>query len=416
MDPIAEALDLYEAGNINEAVNHLMENAKEISEQEQFSVAELLQQWGFLEEARRLFEELYRTYPIDHQIKFQLADIYIDLEMDEEALSLIEEIEPDDPEYVDALMIFADIYQSQGLNEVAEQKLIQAKELQPENPLIDFGLGELAFFNGEFQKAIDCYERIEPHADQFPMVNILERLAECHATIGNWEQALVYYQDLDLKEPDQLFKYGYTAFQMSRYDVSIKAWNDLIDLDSDYTSVYPYLAQAYEEEGLLEAANDILKQGLKKDEYNLELYITLARNEKKQGHIEHTKKYLKEAIALDPSHEKAIEELYSIYEQNDNWDDALKLVEELKKFEPYPEILDWRSAQVYNELEEFDKARNSYEKAYLTYHQEADFLKEYGFFLVEEGKMEKAVELLNEYLKQNPEDQETIEFLERTQG
>ncbi|WP_175614741.1 tetratricopeptide repeat protein [Piscibacillus halophilus] len=416
MDPITEALELYDAGNVNEAVNHLMENANEISEQDQFSVAELLQQWGFLDEARRLFEELHRTYPDDHQIKFQLADIYIDLEMDTEALDLIESIEPDDPDYINALMILADIYQSQGLNEVAEQKLLQAKELQPDNYLIDFGIAELAFHNGEFHKALDHYEKIQSHEGEFPLVSIHERLAECYASVGKWENALTFYQELELKEPDQLFKYGYTAFQLERYDISIKAWNDLIDLDPDYTSVYPYLAKAYEEEGVMDAANDILKKGLKKDEYNIDLYITIARNELKQNNIEEAKSYLKEAISLDPGHEKAIEELFNIYESRDEWNDAKKLVEELMKFEPYPEILDWRAGQVYNELEEFDKARKSFEKAYLTYHNDTDFLKEYGYFLIEEGQMEKAISMLKEYLNQNPEDADTKDFVHRLQG
>ncbi|MGP4071938.1 tetratricopeptide repeat protein [Piscibacillus sp. B03] len=416
MDPIAEALDLYDAGNVNEAVNHLMEHASEISEQEQFSVAELLQQWGFLEEARRLFEELHRTYPNDHQIKFQLADIYIDLEMDTEALELIESIEPDDPEYINALMILADIYQSQGLSEVAEQKLMQAKELQPENYYIDFGIAELAFHNGEFHKALEHYEMLESHEGEFPFVNIHERLAESYASVGQWENALTFYQELELKEPDQLFKYGYTAYQLARYDISIKAWNDLIDLDPDYTSVYPYLAKAYEEEGLLDSAKDVLNQGMKKDEYNIDMYISLAQLELKQNNIEEAKSNLKEAIALDPSHEKAISELYSIYEAHENWEDAKKLVEELMKFEPYPEILDWKAGQVFNELEEFDKAKKFYEKAQLTYHNDADFLKEYGYFLIEDGQMEQAIKLLKSYLKQNPEDHDTKEFIHRLQG
>ncbi|RPF55773.1 tetratricopeptide repeat protein [Aquisalibacillus elongatus] len=416
MDPIAEALDLYEAGNVNEAVNHIMEHANEISEQDQFSVAELLQQWGFLDEARRLFEELHRTYPGDHQIKFQLADIYIDLEMDEVALELVESIEPDDPEYINALMILADIYQSQGLNEVAEQKLMQAKELQPDNYLIDFGIAELAFHNGEFQKAVEHYEKIESHSGEFPFVNIHERLAESYSSIGKWEEALSYYEELELKEPDPLFKYGYTAYQLKRYDIAIKVWNDLLDLDPDYTSVYPYLAKAYEEEGIMDAASDVLKKGLKKDEHNIELYITIAKNELKQDHIEEAKRYLKEAIALDPGHEKAIVELYNIYETHGDWEDARKLIEELKKFEPYPEILDWKAGQVYNELEEYDLAKEAYTKAHTTFHQEADFLREYGYFLVEEGQIEQAISLLEKYLAQNPEDRETAEFINRMKG
>ena len=62
-------------------------------------------------------------------------------------------------------------------------------------------------------------------------------------------------------------------------------------LDENYTSVYPYLAQAYEEEGLVKEANEILKKGLQKDEYNIELYLTIAKNELKLNELDEAKNY-----------------------------------------------------------------------------------------------------------------------------
>ena len=42
----------------------------------------------------------------------------------------------------------ADLYQLQGMPEVSERKLLQAKELLPNEVIIDFALGELFYQQG----------------------------------------------------------------------------------------------------------------------------------------------------------------------------------------------------------------------------------------------------------------------------
>jgi len=416
MGPIPEALELFENGKVTEAVELLMTEVSQVSEQEQFAIGELLHSWGFLNEAASVFNDLLTANEDDHEVKFMLADIYIDLEEDEKALQLIEDIDPEDPDYVRALVVLADIYEQQGLYEVSEQKLLQAQRIAPKNEAIDLALAELYFHVGDFSNAIYYYEKVKHLADQFPFVNIQERLAESYSSIGKWEEALEQYKQLDLEHPDELFKYGYTAFQLKRFDIAIKVWEDLIKYDKDYTSVYPYLAQAYEEEGLIKEANNVLKNGLQFDEYNIELYMTLAKNEIKLKRIDEAKSYLKEAIALDPGYEDAIEQLITLYFSHDEFEEAKDLIEELMKFKPYPNLLDWRLAQVYEELELFDKANTFYEKAALVFNNDPSFQKEYGFFLVEEGKYKEAKQLLQSYLKSHPEDEDVYDYLNRLIG
>lgn len=125
-------------------------------------------------------------------------------------------------------------------------------------------LAELAFSNGEFQKAIPYYERIERLDEEVSIVNVKERLAESLSSLGNWEEALRYYEMITLEHPDQLFKYGYTAYQLERYQVAIEAWRKLLEIDQDYTSVYPLLATSLHEEGAVQEAFEALEQGIQK--------------------------------------------------------------------------------------------------------------------------------------------------------
>src|SRR5699024_11120149 len=107
-------------------------------------------QWGFLQEALGLLNELIDESPFDSELKLMASDIYIELEDDDTAFQLLEQINQDDPFYMQALLQAADLYQAQGLFEVAEQKLLEAKQLDPSEQIIDFGLGELYFSIGEY--------------------------------------------------------------------------------------------------------------------------------------------------------------------------------------------------------------------------------------------------------------------------
>src|SRR5699024_11877433 len=78
-------------------------------------------------------------------------------------IELLTSISEDDPAYLQALLQLADLYQSEGLFEVAESKLLEAKNIQPDEPIIDFALGEFFFSTGEYQRAIIHYEKLPDH-------------------------------------------------------------------------------------------------------------------------------------------------------------------------------------------------------------------------------------------------------------
>ncbi len=62
----------------------------------------------------------------------------------------------DSPAYVRSLMVAADLYQTQELFEVSEQKLLEAMQLAPDEPAIQFALAELYFVMREFKRPFRC--------------------------------------------------------------------------------------------------------------------------------------------------------------------------------------------------------------------------------------------------------------------
>jgi len=73
----------------------------------------------------------------------------------------------------------------------------------------------------------------------------------------------------------------------------------------------------------------------------------------------------------------------------------------------------WDAAASYQKLEEYSQALNRYESAYTYYKDTLDFLVDYGYFLMEEGKRGAAVEVFNKLLELDPSNEEFLDVKHR---
>src|SRR5690625_1426570 len=168
MRDVERAIELVDEGEVDEALSILDNFLLDANDEERFAVADLYYGWGFIDEAIDIVEKLLGKYPTEGQLITKLVSMYIDVEKDDKAIELLNKIDEEDPYYVQALLQLADLYEVQGLYEVAEQKLFEAKKLEPEEKIIDFALGELLFSTGQYNRAIPFYERV---SDSFTTLN-----------------------------------------------------------------------------------------------------------------------------------------------------------------------------------------------------------------------------------------------------
>lgn len=413
MDTIMQAIRLMESNQPEEAMNILDNYLPQANEEERYTIAEIYIQWGLIQEAIDILETLLQSYPGESELKIQLADLYTELENDEAAMKLLNEVDEDDPEYVSALVQLADLYQSQGLFEVAQQKLLTAKQIEPNEAVIDFALGELLFSIGEYIQAITYYEKVRPEMDEINYVSIDERLAESYAAAGEYEKALGFYGNLESEDPDMLFKYGLTARQANRNDIAIYAWEKAIELDMYYHTAYYQLTKAYEDEGMLKEAYETVNKGLKADEFNKELYFQAGVLAHKLNKEEESEKWVREAIAIDPDYKEAILFFISQLKNKDNFEGIIDLLVEIKGTGAEDALYEWELARAYNETESYNNALKHYKEAYNSLKTDSEFLKEYGYFLTEEGRMDEAISVFNSYIHLEPDDADTEAFLHR---
>jgi len=413
MDAINRSIKLVEQGKVEEATQLLDQVTESASDEEKFTIINLYYEWGFLEQAIQLLEELLQKYPKEGEIITLLAEINIELEKDDEAIELLNQLNKDDPFYAAALMQLADLYQAQGLFEVSEQKLLEAKDMYPEEIVIDFALGELMFSIGQPNRAIPFYERTLLKTKELNGVSIQERLAESYASVGRYEEALQFYEKLSSEHPDTLFKHGFTAFERGRNDIAIRIWSKLMEIDPYYYTVYEQLSKAYKAEGRLEEAYEVVQKGLQMNEFNKDLYFTAGQLAYQLLKVSESTEYIQQAIALDHDFSKAVLFLVTIYTDENEYNKIIHLINDVKAAGATNPLYDWELAKAYNEQEAYKEALQMYKEASTELSDDSDFLKEYGYFLVEEGLISDAKETLQQYMDLEPLDEEVAAFLER---
>ncbi len=412
---VEHIITLLEEGQLDQAKEGFQAIIEAGSDDERFLLAEELYRLGFLEETKKLLEVLLQNYPDEGELLIFLAETCLELDDEERALLLLENIGFDDPEYPRGLLLMADLYQMDGLLEVSEEKLLEAKRLLPDEPVIDFALGELYLHQGRFSDAIEAYEKALRERSEIGGTSLYQRLAEAYSAGGSFEQALEFYEKaLEEKlEINTLFGYALTALQAGNDKLAIEKLEEVKALDPEYHSLYLQLAKAYERDSRLDEAFDNVLEGIRQDEYNKDLYFYGGRLALKLAKEEEAERLLREALALDPGFMEAALVLNKLFIRQERYKEVLDLIRDTDiKEDEEPQLL-WDAALSSQHLEEYSEALNKYRLAYTFFKDNQDFLEDFGYFLIEEGKMAEADEIFNKLKKIDPVNTEYLDVLER---
>lgn len=409
------ALDALQRGQLDEFKKAYASALRHDDDDMLYSLAEELYSLGFLNQARRIYEKLLERYPEEDDIRVDLADVLLEDDQNDKALELLNQVKSDSPVYVRALMVAADLYQTQELFEVSEQKLLEARQLDPEEPAIEFALAELYFTMREFRKAIALYlDLIKQGITQLSAVNLVERLGVAYANAGRFEQAIGYLKQIHSGDmtPDVKFETGFTYLQLKDYKPAIDLLTELKESDPHYTSLYPYLGQALVAENQLEDALKALQEGLGVDQYNEKLWAYAADIAARLEDEDLTESYLKKGNELDADDLDIVIKLSNLYVKQGRWQDVIDfLTSYVKEDNTDPQIY-WNLAVAYVQTEQLELAQRYYQAALPYFMDQADFLKPAVYFFREMGDRETAMKLLRAYVKVVPDDAEMALMLE----
>ncbi|HEX6922790.1 MAG TPA: tetratricopeptide repeat protein [Bacillales bacterium] len=403
MEEIEEAIALVESGKISEGLN-LLENAVSGADDDnKYKIAGLFYEWGHIGKAKPIIEELRARYPDENELAFFLAELLMDANEEEQAIDVLTNIRSEDADHLRALLLLADIYTVQGLDEVAEQKLLEAKRMAPDEPVVAFALAEYYSMLGDYKKSVPHYEQVLREGG-IPGEDVHLKLAEALSGSGEFEKALSHFgmEDLDHIEPEGLFSFGFTAFQAGEHQQAIQVLTTLKERDPEYSKLYLYLARACRAEGRMEEAFEAAKEGLRVDSFNDGLAYEAGDAALEDGRVDEAKQFLQKVLEINPNHHDALKLFAGLLANQERYGEVIALLGAVEDSEEQDPVFAWYLATAEREEEKYEQAAGHYEQAYRGFSDDPAFLEEYGDFLLEEGRRDRAVAMFKQALATDP--------------
>jgi Predicted N-acetylglucosaminyl transferase len=412
-------LDELSGGQLEDAKKSFASSLRYDDDDTVYSLAEELYGLGFSSQAKRAYQKLLEKYPDEDQLRTALADIAIDEDKTDEAIAYLAEISPESNAYIESLLVLADLYQSEGLNEAAEAKLREAYDLAPEESIIKFALAEFYFATGQYNTAIPFYrELLQAGERRFSGLDIASRIGVAYALVGNFKNALGYLEQIKTTDltPDVRFQLGMTyAADPETADKAIDALEELQEIDPSYAGLYEPLGQLYEDTNDQEQALITYQAGIAVDAFNTTLYQRAAAVAQIQGEDEEADRIYREALENNPE-DLTLTIGYSNllvamgdHVGNINLLNAF-LGEDDSETDPQ---LYWNLAQSYTALEDFEMATKYWNAALPFFLDNINFLKPAYYYFREEGEPALAEEALFNYTQLAPNDYEMAELYDQ---
>ena len=377
------------------------------SEEELLDLADYLESIGFFPQAKRIFEKLAPDYPASY---ISLAAIASDDGELEQAFAYLEEIQPDSDWYVAALLAKADLYQLEGLPDVAREKLAQAAELTDE-PLVTFGLAEIDLELGDFSQAIKEYAQLDNRTIfEQTGVSTYQRIGVCYASLGKFAAAIEFLEKAVELEYDDAAVYELATIlaDQEEYQKANLYFKQLDTLSPDFEGYeYGYALSLHAEHRTAEALT-LAQQGLAKNPFETRLLLLASQLSYELHDEKAAENYLLQAQEDADDLEEIALRLTTLYLEQERYEDILEFAEQ----EVDNALTRWNLARAYQALENLEKAEELYNQLARELQDNPEFLEQYVYLLRELGRFEEAKRAGASYLRLVPDDASMQELYE----
>ena len=398
VEQIQNALEEQELEKVYSLFHQFMNEVTEEQIEELIDLAAFSASSGFFDEARQAYLLLTQFEPEESAWTILLAEILVNQGEYDQALSILYDIPEDNLNYPSVLVILSELYRAQGYYDVAERKLLLAKELAPEEAILDFYLGTLLFESGSMERSVQYLERfLKNSPEETGEENrARELLVEASLEIGNEEplQELVSDEGLASASNELLISIAKYDIQEGNYDHAKKLYQEILSRDEEHYEALLGLShiQMYKHE-YLKAIMSLSKM-TETYPYEKEPFFSLGVSYLSIGQMEKGQEALKQAYELSPeSFEimQAYTEILLYQEEFEKVQDIL--AREIEEGLENGQIF-YLMARAKEGLEEFEEALEFYQKASVELEDSVEFIIDYVRFLREEGRVAEAKEWL----------------------
>ena len=376
------------------------------------SLAENLVGLGFTDLAKEIYRSLIARFPKEDLFKIYLAEILLNDGQDDDGLTLLYNISLDSSAYLDSLLVQADYYQTNGLLETAYKKLLAAEKIAPDEDVVKFGLAELDYLSGHYEQALSRYQDLLKRHKTFSEVNLNDRLFQTLAKLGRYEEAgeVIAKNGNDILDIDSKYQAALVMLTLHKDDQAIKYLNEVIDQSPDYVNAYRLLTTAYEHKNDNEQELRSAQLGIAYNELDPVLYKKGAQAAVRLNDLDTAKNLLQKGIKKLPENFDLRLQLSNLYVRENDNEANIALFAKVDDEDLEPQV-HWNLALSYQNLDQSAKAKSEFLLAYPEFKNNSAFLKQMLLFFNTEPNSQNIVkELLEAYLKLEPEDTEMQEM------
>lgn len=373
-----------------------------------YELATYLEGIGFYPQAKEIYLKIVEDFP---EVNLNLAAIASEDGQIEEAFAYLEEIQTDSDWYVSALALKADLYQLEGLTDVAREKLLEALTYS-EDPLLILGLAELDSELENYQEAIQGYAQLDNRTIyEQTGISTYQRIGFAYAQLGKFETATEFLEKALELEYDDLtaFELASLYFDQEEYQKAVIYFKQLDTISPDFEGYEYGYSQALHKEHQVQEALRIAKQGLEKNPFETRLLLAASQFSYELHDASGAENYLLTAKEDAEDTEEILLRLATIYLEQERYEDILDLQSE----EPENLLTKWMIARSYQEMDDLDTAYELYQELAEDLKDNPEFLEHYIYLLRELGYFEEAKVNAQAYLKLVPDDVQMQELFER---
>ena len=373
-----------------------------------YELATYLEGIGFYPQAKEIYLKIVEDFP---EVHLNLAAIVSEDGQIEEAFAYLEEIQADSDWYVSALALKADLYQMEGLTDVAREKLLEALTYS-EDPLLILGLAELDSELENYQESIQGYAQLDNRSIyEQTGISTYQRIGFAYAQLGKFETATEFLEKALELEYDDLtaFELASLYFDQEEYQKAVLYFKQLDTISPDFEGYEYGYSQALHKEHQVQEALRIAKQGLEKNPFETRLLLAASQFSYELHDTSGAENYLLAAKEDAEDTEEILLRLATIYLEQERYEDIL----DLQSDEPENLLTKWMIARSYQEMDDLDTAYELYQELAGDLKDNPEFLEHYIYLLRELGYFEEAKVNAQAYLKLVPDDVQMQELFER---
>ena len=396
-----------EEQDLEKADHYFYKALEQDSSEVLYELATYLEGIGFYPQAKEIYLKIVEDFP---EVHLNLAAIASEDGQIEEAFAYLDEIQADSEWYVSALALKADLYQMEGLSDVAREKLLEALNYS-DDPLLIFGLSELDSELENYQEAIQGYAQLDNRLIyEQTGISTYQRIGFAYAQLGKFEVATEFLEKaLELEYDDHTaYELARLYFDQEEYQKAVLYFKQIDTISPDFEGYEYGYSQALHKEHQLEEALRIAKQGLEKNPFETRLLLAASQFSYELHDASSAENYLLIAKEDAEDTEEILLRLATIYLEQERYEDILDLQSE----EPENLLTKWMIARSYQEMDDLDTAYEHYQELAGDLKDNPEFLEHYIYLLRELGHFEEAKINARDYLKLVPDDIQMQELFE----